>query len=85
MANLSKNATWLIWTLQKDKNKVTNISKFDPKNQTDKNKVSIGFKELKKLNLLKRIAPKTYLINPELFCPYKNRFDSVKQHWDSLP
>ena len=85
MLNMSPSANKMFWELIKHRNRVTNIAKLDPITKTDKNRTSTAYKELNKLLFIKRIAPKTYIINPMLLPPYKDRVDSVQQVWDSLP
>ena len=88
MQSLSPRATWFFWELVKNRNRVTNIAKVDypaTNNKTEKNKISDGYRELHKLLFVKRIAPKTYIINPSILPPYKDKIDSVTQTWDSIP
>lgn len=72
------------WTLYNDRDTSTNISIYIPKSKSEQVSISKWFNELKKLELLKRVKPRTYIINPRAFYPKLNQFEEVCKHWDSL-
>lgn len=49
--------------------------------KTEQNKLSLAYKELAKHNMVYRIKPKVYLVNPKLITPYKNCIDTVWNEW----
>ena len=49
--------------------------------KTEQNKLSLAYKELAKHNMVYRIRPKVYLVNPKLITPYKNCIDIVWNDW----
>lgn len=49
--------------------------------KTEQNKLSLAYKELAKHNMVYRIKPKVYLVNPKLITPYKNCIDTVWNDW----
>lgn len=52
-----------------------------PFTKTEQNKLSLAYKELAKHNMVYRIKPKVYLVNPKLITPYKNCIDIVWNDW----
>jgi hypothetical protein len=82
--NLSKPASWLWWELVQNRSSQTNVAVYKPANQVAINRLTVAYKELKKLDLVKRIKKQHYLINPIAYLPRFSKFDEVKGHWDSI-
>ena len=84
--SLSPSATWLIWTLNKQMDKNTNIARLQPKKLTDaeKAKYSRAKIELENLNVILTVKSTYFLINPTVFIPDNSTFEAVLHHWISL-
>ena len=54
------------------------------KNQSEKNVFSLGFKELNKVGLVKKIKKEHYIINPKMYL-FNKLLDQLIAIWDSLP
>jgi len=88
LKDLSLSATWLYWSLIERRNPRTNeaILLAASLNQTDKNKVSRGYKELLAKNMVKRIKKEHYFLNPATAIPDpKNLAEAVTAEWNKLP
>ena len=83
---LSTNATWLIWTLDKARDKDTNIARIQPKNLTDAEKAKYARAkiELENLNVILTVKSTYFLINPTVFLPDNKTFEDVLKHWLAL-
>ena len=84
--SLSTSATWLIWTLDKLRDKDTNIARLQPKNLTDAEKAKYARAkiELENLNVILTVKSTYFLINPTVFLPDNKTFEDVLKHWLSL-
>jgi len=84
--SLSANATWLIWTLDKLRDKDTNIARLQPKQltSTERAKYVRGKLELENLNVILTIKSTYFLINPTVFIPDNTSFQAVLERWLSL-
>ncbi len=84
--SLSANATWFIWTLDKARDKDTNIARIQPKNLTDAEKAKYARAkiELENLNVILTVKSTYFLINPTVFLPDNKTFEDVLKHWLSL-
>lgn len=84
LINLSGKTANFFWLLYQRRDSRTNITTFEPKNNTEQVKVSKWYKELNQVGFIKRIKPKTYLINPYSFYPDIHYWENVQEHWDSI-
>jgi len=84
MRNLSKSATWLWWGLVEKRNNLTNECIFKSKNGIEAKKVSKGYKELRKANLIIRVRRQHYLINPYVYLVDSSTYMEVKNRWNRL-
>lgn len=84
--SLSPSATWLIWTLDKLRDKNTNIARLQPKTLTEaeKAKYARAKSELEKLNVILPVKSTYFLVNPTVFLPDNSTFEAVLHHWISL-
>lgn len=84
--SLSPSATWLIWTLDKLRDKNTNIARLQPKTLTEaeKAKYSRAKSELENLNVILPVKSTYFLVNPTVFLPDNSTFEAVLHHWISL-
>ena len=84
--SLSQGATWLIWTLDKVRDKHTNIARLQPKtlSDADKAKYARAKIELEKLNVIIPTKSTYFLVNPTVFLPDNSTFEAVLNHWISL-
>jgi len=84
--SLSQGATWLIWTLDKVRDKHTNIARLQPKtlSDADKAKYARAKIELEKLNVIIPTKSTYFLVNPTVFLPDNNSFETVLHQWISL-
>ncbi len=84
--SLSPSATWLIWTLDKLRDKNTNIVRLQPKTLTEaeKAKYSRAKSELENLNVILPVKSTYFLVNPTVFLPDNSTFEAVLHHWISL-
>lgn len=84
--SLSPSATWLIWTLDKLRDKNTNIARLQPKklSDADKAKYSRAKIELETLNVILPVKSTYFLFNPTVFIPDNSTFEAVLHHWISL-
>lgn len=84
--SLSPSATWLIWTLDKLRDKNTNIARLQPKTLTEaeKAKYARAKSELENLNVMIPVKSTYFLINPTVFLPDNSTFETVLNHWISL-
>lgn len=81
--SLSRAGTWLFWSLTESRNDRTNIAEFKSGNLTpvEKKRVSAGYKELHKLDVIKRTKQNHYLFNPNAIHPANDDFDNVLNNW----
>lgn len=84
--SLSPSATWLIWTLDKLRDKNTNIARLQPKTLTEaeKAKYARAKSELENLNVILPVKSTYFLVNPTVFLPDNSTFEAVLHHWISL-
>lgn len=84
--SLSPSATWLIWTLDKLRDKNTNIARLQPKTLTEaeKAKYARAKNELENLNVILPLKSTYFLVNPTVFLPDNSTFEAVLHHWISL-
>ena len=65
--NMSKSASWLWWELVQHRSSRTNVAVYKPINQVAINRLTVAYKELRRLDLIKRIKKQHYLINPSAY------------------
>ena len=84
--SLSPSATWLIWTLDKLRDKNTNIARLQPKklSDADRARYSRAKIELETLNVVLPVKSTYFLINPTVFIPDNSTFEAVLHHWIAL-
>ena len=78
---MSHTAHWLLWSLIENRNKQDNIAIFKPTNKVEINKVTVAYKELYSLGLVRRVKQQHYLINPNAFLPLFEEYDTVVRVW----
>lgn len=81
---MSHSAHWLFWTLAENVNVLNNITVFRAKNNVEAKKVTVGYKELFDLNLVRRIKRQHYLINPNAVIPHFDYYEEVVKGWRKL-
>jgi len=81
---MSKQTAWLWWELVKRRNRQTNESKYTAVSATDKRRLTIAYKELHKLNLVKRIQRQHYMINPKAYLPNFDKMEILLEKWSNL-
>lgn len=87
LESTTKNpALVLLSTLCRLKDPITNLSIIESSSitQTERNRVSKGYSELKERGLVLRIKPHVYLLNPRLSPPLPEYFDDVYLRWLKL-
>jgi len=85
LQDLSKQSTWFWWGLLKVRDLDTNICVFEAKDHLEAKKITIAYKELNLLGLIKRVSKQHYMINPKAFIPNAEVYDKVQAKWNSLP
>ena len=83
LANLSKVANNMFWTLMQTRKSNTNVCKFQASNQTERNRICKAYKELNSLNLVKRVKQNHYMINPKVIVPLST-YEECKQAYEAL-
>ena len=83
LANLSKAANNMFWTLMQTRKSNTNVCKFQASNSSERVKVSRAYKELNSLNLVKRVKQNHYMINPKVIVPLST-YEECKQAYEAL-
>lgn len=61
----------------------TNLSVLVPKSKSDENAISTGYKILREGNVIIRVKPRTYLINPEYVAPLPVIKSLVVEQWQA--
>ena len=76
---------WFFDLIYDHLNYLTNISTIPRNNltKTDLNKMSIAYKILNQKNLVKRVSPNRYMVNPDAII-YSKRYSQNKTIWDQL-
>jgi hypothetical protein len=82
--NLNRSTHWLWWELVKNRDRETNLSVIRAESPVIANKISSGYRELNKLNLIKRTKKQTYLLNPSAIVPVFKYYASVLKEWEKL-
>ena len=84
LKELSKNSTWFLWSLIERRNTETNIAVFKAADPKESRKVTTAYKELTKLDIIKRVKRQHYLINPKVMLPIKGNYMAVRTHWGEI-
>lgn len=86
LKDLSAPATWLFWTLAELRELNSNVCHLRAAvlSSCELNRLKKGYKELKEVQLIIRIKQEYYLINPKVFVPKFEHYESVQKRWDSL-
>lgn len=82
--NLSPSAAWIWWELIKGCDRRNSIAFYKPVDKVAANRLYKGFRDLKKLDLVKRVKPNYYMINPIAFIPVKAEFNKAQALWKSI-
>jgi hypothetical protein len=82
---MSKQTAWLWWELVKTRNRHSNECKYVAESRVDKRRLTIAYKELRKLDLVCRIRKQHYIINPLAYLPEQGQFQAVSSKWEALP
>lgn len=82
--NMSKQTAWLWWELVKLRNRKSNVAVYTPKDKVASNRLYKAFKELKDLDLVRRIKRSHYIINPSALLPVFSEYEEVFKQWESL-
>ena len=69
LGSLSKKANEMFWSVVEVKNYKNNTGILKATNQNERNKLSTAYKELRKLDLLRRVKQNHYMINPKVMLP----------------
>lgn len=85
LENLSAPATKLFWTFIRTRNEDSNQVRYLPTNKSERLKLDKAYKELRTLEVIKRVKQGIYLINPSAYLCTASKFEDVKAHWESLP
>jgi len=80
--SISKQGMWLWWELLYNRNIDNNIVKYISPDKAAARRVSRAYKELFKLQFICRVKQQTYLMNPRVVIPRKQKFAAVARHWD---
>ena len=72
LGGLSKKAHEMFWSVVEVKNYKDNTGVLKAMNQTERNKISAAYKELRGLDLLRRVKQNHYMINPKVMLPVKH-------------
>lgn len=85
LKDLSSAGTWLFWTLAISRDIATNVChlRVASLSSCEINRVKKSYKELKDAQLILRIKPEYYLINPKALLPQFEHYASVVLRWDS--
>ena len=82
--NMSKQTAWLWWQLVKSRNRYTNEAFYIARSLVDKRRLTVAYKELHKLNLIRRMSKQQYIINPLAYIPEHDQFPIVSEKWNSI-
>lgn len=84
LKNLSKNSTYFFWLFVEERNPNTNHVQFIPADNAEAKRLTKAYKELHKLEVLKRVKRGEYLINPKAYLPHTEQFENVWTEWSNL-
>lgn len=82
LQNLSKTASWFWWGLMQVRVIENNKCIFKAKDNREAKKVTLAYKELLKHDLIRRIKPQVYMVNPIAMLPLFKRYSEVQEEWD---
>lgn len=84
LQDMSKQTAWLWWELVKLRNRYTNEATYQAVTGVDKRRLTVAYKELHALDLVKRIQKQRYIINPRAYLPERGHFMEVLEKWKAL-
>ena len=82
---MSKQTAWLWWELVKTRHRHSNECKYVARSGVDKRRLTVAYKELFALGLVRRMRKQHYLINPLAYLPEQGQFQAVSSKWEALP
>lgn len=82
--NMSKQTAWLWWEFVKTRDRYTNEVKYTAESYVDKRRLTVAYKELLQLGLVRRIRRQLYMISPLAYLPEQGQFNVVKDKWETL-
>ena len=82
---MSKQTAWLWWELVKTRNRHSNECKYVAESGVDKRRLTVAYKKLSALGLVRRMRKQHYLINPLAYLPEQGQFQVVSSKWEALP
>ncbi len=85
LKNLSKNGSYHFWLFIENRNPKTNHVKYLPSTPKERRALTKAYKELRTLDVLKRVKQGEYLINPKSFIPAGDNFPDALTEWNSIP
>lgn len=85
LCSLNKSANAFFWKFVGLRDIETNKLEYQAKTHKEAIALSRSYKELKKLNLVKRIKPTHYMISPLAVIPNPEEFEKVLSEWEALP
>jgi hypothetical protein len=80
---MSKQVAWLWWELVDSRDPYTNIAVYRPEGKVAINRLSVAYKALEGLGLVRRIKQQHYLINPRAVLSDFSTFDDVLEQWEN--
>lgn len=84
LKNLSKTSTYHFWLFIEQRNPRTNKVKYVPADNASAKRMTVAYKELNSLDVLKRVKRGEYMINPRAFIPSDNNFENALDEWNNL-
>lgn len=81
LGSLSKKANEMFWSVVEVKNYKDNIGVLKATNQTERNKFSTAYKELRSFDLLRRVKQNHYMINPKVMIPVKHYSECIDKYF----
>ena len=79
---MSKQVAWLWWELIDVRDPYTNIAVYRPEGKAATNRLSVAYKVLEGLKLVRRVKQQHYLINPRAFLSDFAEFKAVLRQWE---
>jgi hypothetical protein len=81
---MSKQTAWIWWEFVKTRDRCTNEVVYVATTLVERNRLTLAYKELSRLDLVQRIRKQHYLINPLAIFPEHREFKLVSQKWSDL-
>lgn len=83
MLDLKPTGHYLFWYMARNRDTDSNIAILRPQTKTEANRLSRAYKDMNQKNLVKRVEPAHYLINPSAIIPIRT-YPEVLSHWESV-